>query len=156
MQFVKYVCWILEAIRRSRQNTWCTNRLRMQSWRHYTLLTEKKFSANNQYVFFSLIVIMLQFCETFKQLTPGHRLIIYSYSSADKNSAFSESHMIHARSKCKNRVEMLYLRICGVMSIDFEINLVISIWCSLGRYSTPWLEVCSMKTEIMQFDKYVC
>ena len=107
-------------------------------------------------IYFTLLVTMLQFCETFKQLTPGHRLIIYSYSSADKNSAFSESYMIHVRSKCKNRVEMLYLRICGVMSIDFEINLVISIWCSLGRYSTPWLEVCSMKTEIMQFDKYVC
>ena len=71
---------------------------------------------------------MLQFCETFKQLTPEwHRLIVYSYSSADKKITFTESFIIYVRSMSANRVETLYLRICSVMSINSEINLVISI-----------------------------
>ena len=39
---------------------------------------------------------MLQFRETFKQLTPEwHRLIVYSHSSADKKGAFTESLIIY-------------------------------------------------------------
>ena len=37
----------------------------------------KKFAGSAKYIFLTLLVIMLQF--TFKQLTPGHRLIVYSY-----------------------------------------------------------------------------
>ena len=71
---------------------------------------------------------MLQFRETFKQLTPEwHRLIVYSHSSADKKGAFTESLIIYVRSTSKNRVEILYLRISCVIKLNSEMNLGISI-----------------------------
>ena len=59
-----------------------------------------------------------------KQQTPEwHRLILYSYSSADKIRAY----IIYVRWMSENRVQTLCLRICCIMSINSEINLVISI-----------------------------
>ena len=45
----------------------------------------------------------------------------------DKKSAFPESLTIYVRSTSVNRVEILYLHICCVMSINSEMNLAISI-----------------------------
>ena len=48
------------------------------------------------------------------------------FHTAGKKSAYPESYVIHVRTMSANHVEILYFRLCCVMSINSEMNLVFS------------------------------
>ena len=68
LQFVKFVCWILEAIRSSKQNAAYKSPMHTKL-KALQQSSDKKSLQRLPKIYFTLPVTMLQFCETFKKPT---------------------------------------------------------------------------------------
>ena len=125
----------------AQNKTKCTNRRRMQNWNNYiSLLTEKKFAASTEDIFHFT----------------RHHVTHVRTAVKTKNSAFPESYVFHIRTMSANLVEMLYLRICCVVRINFEIifsDFYLMLTGMLFRTLTWNLEHEDRNNAV---DKYVC